>query len=397
MSNIACRGLAAALLALLSLAVACSGSSSPPPNAGGSAPAKPAATTQPPQPPNPGGSPSSAAASVPTAATATSPAAPAKPAALQKVRYGELLLFSDAGVYIGMEQGYFAEQGIDVDLTTFDSAANMVAPLATNQLEVGGGATSAGLFNALRTGVNVRIVADKGHSDATPPGFPVSIYLVRKDLVDSGRYKSVADLKGMRSAKPATGISPELDLAALLREGGLKESDLDISLMSFPDMVPAFANNNLDFAWSVEPFATILLNQGQVVTIRRDYEVNPTNQVAVLLYSPDFSRSDLGTKFMVAYLKGLRVYNDAFLKHEPAARDKAVDALIKHTQVKSPAIYDQLALTALDGDGKMDLASFDQQQDFFLASGAQQARVDLSQFIDLQHVERAVAQLGPYR
>src|SRR4051794_27907071 len=273
MSATARRGLAAALLGLLTLAAACSG--------GSSAPAKPAAApTTAASAPAPAAESSPAAASAPTAARA---AAPTPPAALQKVRYGELSLFSDAGVYIGIEQGYFAEQGIDVDLTTFDSAANMVAPLATNQLEVGGGATSAGLFNALRTGVNVRIVADKGHSDPTPPGFPVSIYLARKDLVDSGRYKTIADLKGLRSAKPATGISPELDLAALLREGGLRESDLDISLMSFPDMVPAFANGNLDFAWSVEPFATILVNQGNVVVIRRDYEVNPTNQVAVLL------------------------------------------------------------------------------------------------------------------
>ena len=38
------------------------------------------------------------------------------------------------------------------------------------------------LYNALRSGVNVRIVADKGHSEATPPGFPNSIYLVRKAL-----------------------------------------------------------------------------------------------------------------------------------------------------------------------------------------------------------------------
>jgi NitT/TauT family transport system substrate-binding protein len=385
MSETPRRGLAVALLALLTLAAACGGSSAP------AAPAKPAAA-----PTTAASAPATAppAASAPTAASA---AAPAKPAALQKVRYGELNLFSDAGVYIGMEQGYFAEQGIEVDLTAFDSAANMVAPLATNQLEVGGGATSAGLFNALRSGVNVRIVADKGHSDPTPPGFPVSIYLVRKDLVDSGRYKTIADLKGMRSSKPAQGISPELDLAALLREGGLKESDLDMTLMSFPDQVPAFANNNLDFAWSVEPFATILLNQGNVVVIRRDYEVNPTNQVAVLLYSPDFSRSDLGTKFMVAYLKGIRVYNDAFLKRDAAARDKAIDALIKHTPVKSPAMYDQMSLSALDSDGKMDLQSFEEQQEFFLASGAQQARIDLSQFIDLQHIERAVAQLGPYR
>jgi NitT/TauT family transport system substrate-binding protein len=118
----------------------------------------------------------------------------------------------------------------------------------------------------------------------------------------------------------------------------------------------------------------------------------------VLLYSPDFSQSDLGTKFMVAYLRGVRVYNDAFVKREPTARDKALDALIKHTPVKTPALYDQMSLSGLDPDGKMDLPSFELQQDYFLSNGAQQGRVDLGQFIDLQHIERAVAQLGgPYR
>src|SRR6266851_5164481 len=132
------------------------------------------------------------------AATATAPRAAAQPGPPRKVRYGELKLLSDAGVYVGVDEGYFAEQGIELELVTFDSAANMVAPLATNQLDVGGGAPSAGLYNALRNGVNVRIVADKGHSDPTPPGFPVSIYLVRKALVDQGVVQGIADLRGLR-------------------------------------------------------------------------------------------------------------------------------------------------------------------------------------------------------
>src|SRR5579884_1083847 len=368
-------------LMALATAVAVACASAPP-----ATPASPAA----PPPAPPAAAPTGGAAPAPTSGAAQAPAV------LQKVRYGTLNIFGDAGIFIGMDEGFFAEQGIEIDTSPFDSAANMVAPLATNQLEVGGGATSAGLFNALRTGVNVRIVADKGHSDPTPPGFPVSIYLLRKDLADS-RVKSVADLKGMRSAKPAQGISPELDLTAFLKQGGLTPGDLDMSIMSFPDMIPAFANRNLDFAWSVEPFATIALNQGNVVKMGYDYQVNPSNQVAVLLYSPEFSRSDLGTKFMVAYLRAIRVYNDGFLKREPAAREKVIGSLTRHTPVKDRALYDQMELSALDPDGKMDLHSFDEQQDYFLATGTQQARVDLSQFIDLQHIESAAAQLGPYR
>jgi NitT/TauT family transport system substrate-binding protein len=175
----------------------------------------------------PASTPPAPAAPVPTvasgaAAPTSAPAAPAAAAAssqqppLTTVRYGDLLLLADAGIYIALDEGYFAEQALSLDLVTFDSASNMVAPLATNQLDVGGGAPSAGLFNALRGGVNVRIVADKGHSDATPPGFAVSQFIVRKALIDRGQVKSVADLKGLRYGRVAPGISPELDLIAWL-------------------------------------------------------------------------------------------------------------------------------------------------------------------------------------
>ena len=354
----------------------------------GCASAKPAAPAAPPDKP----------AAAPDTARPAQAAAPATapPAARQKVRYGDLKLLADAGIYIAIDEGYFAEQGIDLDLVSFDSAANMVAPLATNQLEAGGGSPSAGLYNALRNGVNVRIVADKGHSDPTPPGFPVANYVVRKALVDSGQVKGIADLKGLRFAVPAVGISPELDSNALLKEGGLTLKDMDIVVMGFPDLIPAFANNNVDLAHPPEPFATLIVNAGTGVVMKRDYEVHPYHQVAVLLYSPEFSQSELGTRFMLAYLKGVRLYDDAYLKNEPSAREKAVSAMVQHTPVKDRALYDKMALAALDPDGRMNLQSFDEQQDYFLASGTQQGRVDLQGFIDLQHAETAARQLGPY-
>jgi NitT/TauT family transport system substrate-binding protein len=177
-----------------------------------------AAPSPPAAPPSNAASAPAAATSVPAAPVAATPAGQQPPATA--VRYGDLLLLADAGIFIALDEGYFAEQALSLDLVTFDSASNMVAPLATNQLDVGGGAPSAGLFNALRGGVNVRIVADKGHSDATPPGFAVSQFIVRKALIDPGQVKSVADLKGLRYGRVAPGISPELELIAWLKEGG---------------------------------------------------------------------------------------------------------------------------------------------------------------------------------
>src|SRR5262245_21494405 len=45
---------------------------------------------------------------------------------------------SDAGLYVAMERGYFAEQGIQLDYVQFNSASEMVPSLATRQSDGGG-------------------------------------------------------------------------------------------------------------------------------------------------------------------------------------------------------------------------------------------------------------------
>src|SRR5215211_3877404 len=88
------------------------------------------------------------------------PVAERVPAALAaqgatRVRLGVLGATVDAGFYIAADQGYFGEQGLDVEMIPFDSGARMVAPLGAGQLEAGGGAHSAGLFNAVARGIDL--------------------------------------------------------------------------------------------------------------------------------------------------------------------------------------------------------------------------------------------------
>ena len=338
------------------------------------------------------------AAPKPTQGTAPAPATAAPGAAKgrQKVRYGDLRLLSDGGVYIGMQEGYYAEQGIDVELVSFDSAANMVAPLGTGQLEAGGGALSAGLFNAFGRGVKLLIVADKGHSDPAPPGFASSNFMVRKALWDSGQVRSSADLKGHKYGYVARGISTELDLRAFLKEGGLTIKDLDMVQMGFPDMVAAFANGAIDAGSPGEPFATNIETQGSGVVLKRDYEVNPNNQVSAILFSENMGKSDLGARFMVAYLRSVRLYNDAFVKQRSAARDKAISALISHTPVKDRPLYDRMKMQGLHPDGELNVRSMEEQQEYFLSEGLQENRVDFKQIVDTRFIEQARKELGAY-
>ncbi len=71
---------------------------------------------------------------------------------------------SDAPIYIADAKGYFREEGLTVTVSNFRSAADMVAPLGTGELDAGAGSASAGLYNAVLRGVRIKIVADKASS-----------------------------------------------------------------------------------------------------------------------------------------------------------------------------------------------------------------------------------------
>ncbi|HEY0581902.1 MAG TPA: ABC transporter substrate-binding protein [Chloroflexota bacterium] len=339
---------------------------------------------------------------VPTGATSvSSTAAPtaAKPAAtnLVTVKYGQLTppSVSDSGVLIANAKGWFAEQGIKLDVVSFDTAGNMTSPLGTNQIDAGGGSVGAGLFNAVARGVPIVIVADKG---TTSPGHGYLGLVVRKALVESGQVKTVADLKGKKIALSSTAIAPEVALADLLKTAGLTTADVDIVPLAFPDMVVALANGTIDAAEPIEPFLTDQVTKGAGVVFKRADEYSPNSQNAVLLYSPGFAANkDVATRFMVAYLKGARLYADAFDKKDTVARTEVIGLLSQLTSLKDPALYDKVAMPGLAPDGRVNAESLQQQQQYYLGTGQQQTALEVNKVVDASFAEAAAAQLGPYR
>jgi NitT/TauT family transport system substrate-binding protein len=342
-----------------------------------------------------GGTATPAASTLTSAAASAAARASAGPA-LETVRFGSLTpTASDAGWLIANAKGYFAEQGIKLEITRFSNGSEMVPPLGTNQLDVGGGAPNAGLFNAVARDVEMAIVADKG---STPPGWGFQGFVVRKDLVDSGKFKSPADLKGMRIAQPQRGQSGELGVVEILRRGGLTLADVDAITMPFVDMMVAYSNKNVDASSFIEPYITDGVAKGLVSVYERADVYAPNQQVAVIQYAPGFYRkTELATRFMVAYLKGVRYYNDAFAKKDQAARAEVIDILARETTLKDKALYDKVVMPGLNPDGTVNLEDLKRQQAYHLSAGLQKNQADLDRVVDERFAAAAVRQLGPYK
>src|ERR1700760_4210899 len=129
------------------------------------------------------------------------------------IKVGATSTTSDAPIYIADKLGYFSNEGLTVTVSNFRSASDMAAPLGTGALDAGAGSPSAGMYNAVSRGGRIKIVADKASS---LPGYGATKILIRKDLIDSGRYKQPSELKGMKFAMNAPGVSNTATLNTLL-------------------------------------------------------------------------------------------------------------------------------------------------------------------------------------
>src|SRR5262249_56512473 len=87
-------------------------------------------------------------------------------AAADQVKIGIARTISDAGYYIADAMGFFRGDGLDVSISGFNSAAQMIAPLGTGELDVGGGTVSAGFYNAVGRGIGMKILADQASVEA---------------------------------------------------------------------------------------------------------------------------------------------------------------------------------------------------------------------------------------
>lgn len=314
------------------------------------------------------------------------------------VNVGIVNAISDGLIFIAEKKGYFRDEGIEVNTLPFPSAANMVAPLSAGELDVGAGAPAAGLYNAVIRGIKLKIIADKASSQ---PGYTVNEMLVRKDLVDSGRYKTLADLKGMKVALNGAGNTNVATLTYTLRQAGLKYDDVSVVSLSFPEHVTALANKAVDVTFTTEPSATVAKRDGFAIEESNDATVDPGHQVSVILYGQTFAdkKHDLAQRFITAYLRSVRYYHGALANGRLAGpnADDVIKILVESTRIKDPAVFRAITPNGVDPDGRVNIKSLQQDLDVWRSMGLINGPISVAQVVDTSFIDAAIKKLGPYR
>lgn len=308
------------------------------------------------------------------------------------VKVGMKQVISDAGILIGMAKGYYKDLGIKIEPVQFNSGQEMINQLAAGQLDVGATVTASGLFNAMSRDIPVKIVADKG---INVPGKGYYRLVVRKDLANT--IKDYSDLRGKRIAIVGTASLDEIALVRVLQKGGLTTKDIDLQVIrAFPDMLVSLGNKSIDAAMIIEPFVTFGVDKGVADPWKDPSEYDPDAQTALLVFGTSMTKNpEVANRFMTAYVKSLRDYNDAFFKNKD--KKAVIDILCKLSVTKDPNLYEKMFPTGLNPDGYVRLKGIDMDLEWYKDNNLLKSNMKVSDVVDNQYVDYALKILGKYQ
>jgi NitT/TauT family transport system substrate-binding protein len=251
-----------------------------------------------------------------------------------RVRLSGQRLAVEVLVWLGEERGYFRQEGIDIDHLTCGSASEMLPALATGQLDAAPMPANPAMWNAVARGVNARVVVDLG---TYRPGESEQALMVRRQVVDAGRWHGLEDLRGLSIAitPPGKATTTACALSVGLQSAGLTLDDLDIQPITFPDMVGALANGSVDTAMMVEPFLSRAVQQGSAVRAVGVGDMYPGFTIATLGFADSlYTNRPVARGFVRAYLRALRDYLPGIAGQSgDAVRSEIVDVIARGTGI----------------------------------------------------------------
>lgn len=279
-----------------------------------------------------------------------------------KLKMGILPYISGAVLQIAHDEGYFREQGLDVEIVPCRSSSEMLTLLMRGDLDAGSTNVNAALFNAVASGSRIKLAMPLSVVSVLPQ--PAYAFVARKGDVASGRFSSPASWKGVKiTLTPGwpTG-SVGLSLDRYLSQAGLSADDM-ITLTVDPEVQgDALASGQLDIIWAAEPQVTRLISRGDLA-ILAPIEPLVVGQVfsAVVYGSRLLADKDVGIRFAAAFIKGARTYK----KGKTASNIAIVEKLTGLDE----SLVRGMAWSDTSVSGRMDTRPVQELQEWLLKKG----------------------------
>ncbi|RDE10071.1 ABC transporter substrate-binding protein [Pelagibacterium lacus] len=190
-----------------------------------------------------------------TAAVAQDTLSPDNP---YKIVLGTLPIGPMIPAFIGAEQGFFLDEGLEVEFKPEPAGQDIVTAIIAGEYHFGF-SNQTSFLTARSRGLDIYAIASGtiGESDETSAAHGV---LVPED----SPIQSMADLQGLRVSVDTFGNAPHVTVLRSLELAGVEDplNDVGFIELGFPDVVPTVSAGRVDAGFAVEPFLTVGKNSG---------------------------------------------------------------------------------------------------------------------------------------
>ncbi len=164
-------------------------------------------------------------------------------------------IVSDGGLMTGIEQGFFEEEGLEIETSIVANPPAGLAAVQSGQVDIAY-APSIPLLNGLSQGLPLQVVA-------AADGYPDDPAEAAKRDDSTALYGSAAngitsleELEGKTIAVPARKAQLEVNIAAVLADAGVDPNTVNWVVLDFTSAVAALQSGNIDAAGLVNPFTS---------------------------------------------------------------------------------------------------------------------------------------------
>jgi NitT/TauT family transport system substrate-binding protein len=307
------------------------------------------------------------------------------------LRIGWVYAMANAPAVIADKKGFYAAEGLNVDLKSFNDGPLLQQAVAAGDLDVAY-VGSPPVYHWFSRGLESKILAQVNYGQA-------AVIANQKSPVTT-----VSDLRGKKLAGVAKGSGMDVLLRGyVLKEKAKLDPDQDLSIINMPagNMNAALEHNEVDAAFSWEPFVSQSLLRGSsklVLDVNKELPQYPW-YVVIALPKTLKSRPEEVTKLLRAHLKAI-----AFLQSNPEESNQIIAEAFKlettqgaNGKTIKPEEIVQEARKRMGWSARLDtkdLQFIQRLMDYSLSLGFINKPLKVEQVVDTSFLQRAEQSLS---
>jgi NitT/TauT family transport system substrate-binding protein len=248
-----------------------------------------------------------------------------------------------AALWLGVEQGFFEDEGLDVEIDTAAGGAAIVPGVVSGDFEFGF-SNYVSLYFANDRGLGLSVVANGVTAGADlERDFGGVVVSADSDI------ETAADLSGRTVSVNTLANIGDSTVSQIVNDDGGDASTIEFVEVGFPDAPAALEGGQIDAAWIVEPFLTQAVDAGARVVTYNFNGFDPELDVAGYFTSERMIAEN------PEVVDSFRSAMNTSLEFAEANPDEVRDILTTYTTL-TPELIEQIALPRFRAEVDLDAA-----------------------------------------